>query len=192
MMHADMTTVKTLSSVRPNGDNCHAASRSGLDNCYDMRNSLSVYRPPSRPPKTAWARHLDSVRRREDWSAQEMFEKAAADLGYSPKSRTAFLPYLEDREPTAAAAAVLRRHFGDPPPDAAQPEPEPTPQDVLIAAMLAQTNAITALVEEMRLHRERDQDAARAMLDAAKALVSAQRPPATPESKEPAAPLGSA
>jgi transcriptional regulator with XRE-family HTH domain len=47
-----------------------------------------------------------------------------------------------------------------------EPEPEPT----LVAALLRQSEAIEALVEEMKLARERDLDAAAAILRAAEIL----------------------
>lgn len=62
--------------------------------------------------------------------------------------------------------------LGPEPPGAAQ-SPDP-----LIVALTAQTTAITALVGEMRLARERDQDAAAAILRAAEALRSLPRPAA--------------
>ena len=110
------------------------------------------YRPPSHPPETAWARHLDSIRRERGWSVVRLFEEVGADLGYAPKSRSAILPLLWNREPDAAQAAVLRRRFGDPPADLA-PATAPTPD---LAA------AIAALTDELRLSRvERESTEAR-------------------------------
>jgi len=51
--------------------------------------------------------------------------------------------------------------------------------------------AIRDLVEEMRLARERDQDAAAAMVRAAEVLLAARQPGEGGASTEPAAPLGS-
>jgi hypothetical protein len=73
------------------------------------------YRPSSNPPVTRWARHLDTVMRERQWSRVRLFEEIAPDMGWSPKSRSAMLPLLEDREPTPAQADVLARHFGEPP-----------------------------------------------------------------------------
>jgi transcriptional regulator with XRE-family HTH domain len=51
--------------------------------------------------------------------------------------------------------------------------------------------AVNNLVTEMRLHRERDQDAAQAMMDAAQAILEAQRLGEAPASKERGVPDGS-
>lgn len=66
------------------------------------------YRPSSAPLATAWARHLDKVMRAEAWSRVRLFEEVGAELGYAPKSRSAFLPLLADKEPTETQAAILR------------------------------------------------------------------------------------
>lgn len=142
-----MTDVKTLRDARRTGDNCHVVLRSSLDNCHDTRNLWRVYRASTNPPITAWARHLDQVMRAKDWSRVRLFEEVGAELGYKPKSRTAFLKFLEDREPNATQAAIFRKHFGDPTADLA---PAPTgatdTPDPLIAALTAQTAAIERLV----------------------------------------------
>ena len=65
-----------------------------------------------------------------------------------------------------------------------------TPEDI-VGALDRQTAAISDLVTEMRLARERDQDAAAAMLRAAEALLSARLPEAVGASIELAAPVGS-
>jgi hypothetical protein len=101
-----------------------------------------AYRASTAEPKTAWARHLDQVRRDRGWSATAMFEVVGSDLGLGKKSRSAFLPFLEDREPDAEQAAVLARHFGWPPAEPAPPEPPPTLDP--IAVMAAHTKALEA------------------------------------------------
>jgi hypothetical protein len=113
------------------------------------------YRPSANPPTTAWARHLDAVMRERGWSRVRLFEEVGAELGYAPKSRSAMLPILEDREPTPAQADVLRRHFGDPTP-IDDPASASTPE----AGSLAE--ALRNLATELRLAREeREQGEAR-------------------------------
>jgi hypothetical protein len=110
------------------------------------------YRPSSNPPVTAWARHLDTVMRERGWSRVRLFEEIGAEMGWSPKSRSAMLPLLEDREPTPAQADVLARHFG-------QPEPQESPEaahtisgDSLVAAAIdRQTAAIEAQTRMLAL-----------------------------------------
>lgn len=106
-----------------------------------------MYRASKNPPTTAWARHLDKVMRDRDWSRVQLFEDIGPDLGYAPKSRSAILPLLEDKEPTPSQAGILAARFGAPPPEVA-PAPTgatETPAD-LVAAIHAQTEAINALV----------------------------------------------
>lgn len=115
------------------------------------------YRPPSHPPKTAWARHLDSALKERDWSRVRFFEEVGTELGYKPKSRSAVLPYLVDREPDETVAAVFRRHFGDPPAEPALivTEPEPT-----LAAALS---ALAVELRESRRARETTEERLRAL-----------------------------
>jgi hypothetical protein len=92
------------------------------------------------------------------WSRVRLFEEVGAELGYAPKSRSAILPLLEDKNPTEQQAAVLARHFGWP----TEPDPAPagateTP-DPLVTALAAQTAALTALVDELRLWRSEDRE----------------------------------
>jgi hypothetical protein len=121
-----------------------------LDNCHD-RCTLGTmsYRPSANPPVTAWARHLDGVMREQGWSRVRLFEEIGAELGYSPKSRSGFLPLLADKEPTAAQAAVLRRHFGDPAP-LENPASDRTPE----AGSSDLAAAIRELTTELRVARE--------------------------------------
>lgn len=90
-----------------------------------------------------------------------------------------------DRRPGPFNLEGLERVFGT-----KAPEVSPaTGGDALLAAIAAQTEAITALVEEMRQARERDQDAAAAILAAAKALGSIPRRRGSRGSTEPDAQL---
>jgi hypothetical protein len=106
------------------------------------------YRPSARPPVTPWARHLDQVMRDRGWSRVRLFEEVGGELGYSPKSRSGFLPLLEDREPTAAQADVLRRHFGEP-----QPQ-EPAPDSAHTEGAGSLAAAILELTAELKAARE--------------------------------------
>jgi hypothetical protein len=102
-----------------------------------------AYTATSKEPRTAWARHLDTVRRERDLSATQMFEEAGPRLGLGSKSRSAFLKFLEDRSPTVAEAAALAALYGwpDEQPAVAAPEPD-------LAA------ALRDLVVELRAMRE--------------------------------------
>jgi len=75
------------------------------------------YRPSSKEPTTAWARHLDAVRRERDWSATQLFEAVAPKLGLGPKSRSAFVDRLH-LDPRPSYVPALRELFGDPPEEA--------------------------------------------------------------------------
>lgn len=86
--------------------------------------------------------------------------------------------------PGEDAITVLERLFGKPAPRDASAVGD---QGALVTALTRQTEAIEALVEEMRLARERDQDAAAAMMRAAEVLLSAQRPQGDGASTEPPA-----
>lgn len=110
-----------------------------VDNCHDMGNLWPVYRASTNQPKTAWARHLDQVMRDRDWSRVRLFEEVGAELGYRGKSRSAMLPLLVDKDPDEAKAAVLRRHFGDPP---EAPAEVPAAEPDLAALIKLQTAAI--------------------------------------------------
>jgi len=143
------------------------------------------YRPPSTPPKGAWGRHIDARRREWGWSQTEGFRRCRAGLRLSENSRSAYLKLDHgDAEPDEAQAKALAKVYGWPPAlDPERPaEEEPAPladavadQAALIAALGKQTDAINALVRELQLGRERDQDAAAAILRAAEALGSIPR-----------------
>lgn len=154
-----MTPVKTLLDATSTGDNCQMVLLAALDNCHDIRKMARVpYRPPSHPPETAWARHLDAVMRERGWSRVRLFEEVGGALGYAAKSRSAMLPLLVDREPTPAQAAVLERHFGTPDPIPAAPPPVDTGSDVA-AAIREQTAVFRELIQELRLSRSAGVDA---------------------------------
>lgn len=133
------------------------------DWCYQALTTVTTrvqlramsYRPSSNPPVTAWARHLDKVMREQGWSRVRLFEEIAPEMGWAPKSRSAMLPLLEDREPTEAQAQILARHFGEPP---VTNEPAPDKEGTgstaeIVAAIREQTMAMRELVEELRLSR---------------------------------------
>jgi hypothetical protein len=115
-----------------------------------------AYHPPSTPPLTAWARHLDQVMQKRGWSKVQLFEAIGPALGYSPKSRSAVYKLLGDKEPDARTAAVLREHFGEPEP-APRPVVEVETRPADLAAVLAQLTAAisaqTAEIAALRLER---------------------------------------
>lgn len=110
-----------------------------------------AYRPPSHPPLTEWARFIDRVKRERGWSATKAFEEAGPRLGYGPKSRSGYLAFERDREPTAAQAAILAEVFGGWPDarDRADSAPATNPSE-LVAALREQTAAIKELVTELQ------------------------------------------
>lgn len=114
----------------------------------DMHYAGRMYRPPSKPPVTAWARHLDQVMRERAWSQTRLFEEVGRDLGYSPKSRTGFLPLLVDKEPSAAQVRVLEQHFGAPDPIEHAPERGASLPDV-VALVQAMTDALRAQTQAL-------------------------------------------
>lgn len=145
---------------------------------------MCVYRPSSNPPQTAWARHLDKVMRENSWSRVILFEKVGAELGYGPKSRSALLPLLVDKDPTDAQAAVLRRHFGEPAAEMQDPAGAKESGDPLIAALNAQTAAISALVAELALSRAAQVEATAVAFQALGSLAGAPALRGTPRDTE--------
>lgn len=126
----------------------------GLDKCHDKGETHRPmsYRPSSKPPRGAWARHLQEQRRLRDLSQTQAFELVYERVGWSPKSRTAYVAIdMGDRQPKGNEVTVLGAEFGWPS-DPVESEATETP-DALIAALAAQTAAINALVAEMRLSR---------------------------------------
>lgn len=80
-------------------------------------------------PQTAWARHLDNIRRERKWSATALFEDCHEALGLGPKSLTSFKRVLVDKEMPAEWAAALTKRYGAPSPEAVTPR---KPVDVRI------------------------------------------------------------
>jgi hypothetical protein len=107
------------------------------------------YRPPSRPPKGAWAIHLHAVRRERNLSQQQAFEQVQAALGISPKSRAVYVALdMGDRQPTDTEASVLAAEYGWPTEQPAVPVESGTA--AIVAAIDRQTAIMAALVEELR------------------------------------------
>jgi hypothetical protein len=127
-----------------------------------------AYRPSSQIPATAWARHLDRVRRERGWSATRMFEEVLADLHLGEKSRSAFLPLLGDRQPDDETATVLARHFGEPRPEDQVPATGSEPVSLEERRVLALERQATAAEAQVEATRENT-----AML---RAMITALRP----------------
>lgn len=132
-----MTTVSTI--VR----GVLTTDKSGGDNA-------PVYRPSTTKPKGAWSRHLDEQRRLRDLSQTQAFELVYERIGWSRKSRTAYVAIDKgERQPKPDEATVLAAEFGWPPD---QDEPAPAQgESALIAALGAQTTAINRLIERLDL-----------------------------------------
>lgn len=112
-----------------------------------------AYRPSSKPLQTAWARHLDNIRRERDWSATQLFEYVREPLKLAPKSRSAFVGQL-DRDPRPSYLPVLRSLFGDPPAEPAPTTREPGQStdvtrlvEAVTAALEAQTRYLTQIAD---------------------------------------------
>jgi hypothetical protein len=121
-----------------------------LDKCQDTNDTpRPMYRPSKRPPKGAWSRHLQEQRRVRDLSAVEAFELVFERIGWSRKSRTAYVAIDSgDRQPKGIEVTVLGAEFGWP--SAADAEPEPVGEtDALVAALREQTAAIDRLVSRL-------------------------------------------
>jgi hypothetical protein len=90
------------------------------------------------------------MRKERNWSQQRAFEALREGLGFGPKSRASYAAIdMGKRPPTMGESAFLVSYFGKSPDDL--PEvPEPTePVDALVAALTAQTEAISALVTRL-------------------------------------------
>lgn len=138
-----------------------------------------------------WGWHIDARRREWGWSQTEGFRRSRAGLELSENSRSAYLKLDHgDAEPDEAQARALAQVYGWPPaldpdrPADVPPSTESAPSDIdrLVASNLALTDsnleiakAISALVVALDLGRERDQDAAAAILRAAEALGNIPR-----------------
>jgi hypothetical protein len=141
----------------------------------------SMYRPPSKPPETPWARHIDRVMQREGWSQTKAFKVAREALGLGEESRSAFLPYLIDKEPDAEQAKALASVFGWPD---AEDEPKQTPpapaEDPVVEAINRQTKAIERLADHVEaLLASRDKDLAALALTVGQALRGRAAPDRT-------------
>lgn len=106
------------------------------------------YRPPSKPPRGAWARHLHEQRAARDLSQTQAFELVFERIGWSAKSRTAYVAIdMGDRQPKGNEVTVLGAEFGWPSAEDAEPEAGET--DALVAALKEQTAAIDRLVSRL-------------------------------------------
>lgn len=109
---------------------------------------MGVYRPPSRAPKGAWARHLHQQRRERGLSQAQAFELVYEGLHLSKRSRAVYTALdMGDRQPRPKEAEYLASVFGWPPD--ADAEPEAATPDLAAAVM-----ALTVELEAMRLERE--------------------------------------
>jgi len=123
---------------------------------------MSGYRPPSTEPRGKWAQAIHRKRRSDGISQTGAFELLGSRLGLGPKSRAAYVAIdLGLRQPTDAEAVILADWLGGYPSDdmetgGAGATADPAVSS-LILALAAQTEAITALVGELREARaERD------------------------------------
>lgn len=116
-----------------------------------------AYTRLARLPETAWARHLDNIRRERGWSVVQLFEDVRDDLHLGPKSRSAFHSRLHGFQPRDDdEAAILIARYGEPGPDLT-PEPEPEPAPDFAAVLLKFSGELEAMREEREaLRRERD------------------------------------
>lgn len=132
-------------------------------------------------------RWLFRERAGKGWTQDVLAAKLLELIGIAVQR--SWLSQVENGEtPGPELLSALIRLFGTEPP-AEVPAPE-TGEGALVAALHAQTEAITALVGELREARERDQDAAAAMVRAAEVLLSAQSLRVAEASIEPVAPSG--
>lgn len=104
------------------------------------------YRAPAKAPLTDWGRFI--VRRRAElaWSATRAFEAVRDGLNLGPKSRSAYLAFEYDREPTEQEAAVFREVFGG------EPGPEDrgqiAPSNDLLSELRETNRLLRLLVEQ--------------------------------------------
>jgi hypothetical protein len=141
------------------------------------------YRPSKHDPKGTWARHLHAQRKARDLSQVAAFELVYERIGWSPKSRTAYGAIdMGLRAPKPDEATVLAAEFGWPPDPV---DAEPT-DDVpaLVAAIRAQTDAITALVGRLDVLTEGQATAAGEMMRALGILGGRPGPQGTPPEGE--------
>ncbi len=103
------------------------------------------YRPPSRQPRGSWARHLHDQRQLRDLSQTQAFEAVYERIGWSRKSRTAYVAIdMGERQPKPNEAQVLGAEFGWPPDP--QDMPSETPD---YAAIVAAIDRQTAMLERV-------------------------------------------
>lgn len=166
----------------------------GIDECHDIRHSVAVPRPPSTrtKPPAGWPAWLRDQRLAKGWKQQDVFDRVRTQFGWGPKSVSLYGDIERGaKELTDEDKVFLAALYDATPADVMEPPAaEPTPD--LIAVLTRQSIAIEALVDEMRLARERDQDAASAILTAAEALRQLPMRRGDAASIEPGAPVGSA
>lgn len=132
-----------------------------------------AYRPPSQPPKGAWARHIHAVRRERDWSQTQGFEHAREGLHLGPKSRNAYIALdMGTRDPNPDEEEALAAVYGWPPEDESPAEVPEGSDPILTLA-----TAITGLTQELRAARLQQVDATDRVLRAIAASVAGRVPP---------------
>lgn len=132
-----------------------------------------MYRPPSRPPKGAWARHLHQRRRERNLSQAQAFELVFEGLKLSKRSRAVYAAIdMGDRQPRADEAEYLASVFGWPPEDDV---PSAGSGDGISSDSAALIAAIRSLVEEMRLSRAQQDESTQALLEAVAAVAHGGR-----------------
>jgi hypothetical protein len=90
------------------------------------------------------------MRQDREWSQQQGFEELREGLHLGPKSRAAYAAIdMGQRPPTPDEAAFLIAYFGKGPDDIPETADPVEPPDALIAALTAQTEAISALVTRL-------------------------------------------
>lgn len=106
-----------------------------------------MYRPPSRSPRGAWARHIHEKRRDRGLSQSAAFELLYEGLGLSPRSRSAYLAIdMGDRQPNEREAAYLASVFGWPSTDVPEAAGATESNEVLVAAIDRQTAMLERLL----------------------------------------------
>lgn len=124
------------------------------------------YRPSKFPPKGAWARHLHEQRRARDLSQTQAFEFVYERVGWSPKSRTAYVAIdMGDRQPKDGEAAVLAAEFGWPPEPQTADEPPPD-----TAALVS---VVGKLLAELRAERAERAEWSRGVVESIRELAKA-------------------
>lgn len=95
------------------------------------------------------------MRKERGLSQTQAFEALRVDLNLGPRSRASYRAIdMGERPPTPREAEVLVRYFGSSPDDVPDiPEDADVPAS-LVDALKDQTQALRALVEELRLSRQ--------------------------------------